>query len=293
MQDQLAEILRKVRKIELITRGIVREAVGGEYHSVFKGQGIDFDDFREYQPGDEVRSIDWNVTARLGFPYIKKFTEEREMTVFLAIDISGSQGYGGEAKSKRELAAEVAAVFAFSANANQDKVGLLLFSDQVELFLPPSKGGIHVLRLIREILSVEPKGRGTNPSMALDRLTNHVTRRALVVMISDFDCDNFERSLGVCSIRHDVVAVQVSDPNEVELPNVGWITMEDPETGELREINTSSRRVRETHHRLRTAWQAGLDATFKSAGIDKIDLVTNRDYAPALHSFFKRRAARA
>lgn len=293
MQDQLAEILSKVRKIELITRGIVREAVGGEYHSVFKGQGIDFDDFREYQPGDEVRSIDWNVTARMGFPYIKKFIEEREMTVFLAIDISGSQGYGGSSKSKRELAAEIAGVFAFSANANQDKIGLLLFSDQVELFLPPSKGSLHILRVIREILGTDPKGKGTNPAVALERLTNHVTRRALVILVSDFDCKGYERALGVCSIRHDVVAVQLSDPYEIELPNVGWITLEDPETGELKEVNTSSTKVRTTYNRNRMQWQNQLDATFKSIGIDKIDLQTNRDYAPALHSFFKRRAARA
>jgi uncharacterized protein (DUF58 family) len=293
MQEQLTEILRKVRKIELITRGIVREAVGGEYHSVFKGQGIDFDDFREYQPGDEVRSIDWNVTARMGYPYIKKFTEEREMTVILAIDISGSQHYGGANKSKRELAAEIAGVFAFSANANQDKVGLLLFSDQVELFLPPSKGSLHVLRIIREILTTPPKGRGTNPAVALERLTNHVTRRALVILVSDFEATGFERALGVCSIRHDVVAAQLSDPNERELPNVGWITLEDPETGELLEVNTSSASVRQRHREQREAWQSQLDATFKTIGIDKLDLCTERDYLPSLHSFFKRRAARA
>lgn len=293
MQEQLAEILRKVRKIELITRGIVREAVGGEYHSVFKGQGIDFDDFREYQPGDEVRSIDWNVTARMGFPYIKKFIEEREMTVFLAIDISKSMDYGGVSKSKRELAAEIAGVFAFSANANQDKVGLLLFSDQLELFLPPSKGSLHVLRVIREILTAQPKSQGTNAAKALERLTNHVTRRALVILISDFDSAGFERAMGVCSIRHDVVAVQISDPNEIELPDVGWITLSDPETNELRELNTSSQRERSRYAASRAAWQGQLDSTFKSIGVDKIDLVTNKEYAPALHSFFKRRAARA
>lgn len=293
MQEQLTEILRKVRKIELITRGIVREAVGGEYHSVFKGQGIDFDDFREYQPGDEVRSIDWNVTARMGFPYVKKFIEEREMTVFLAIDISASQQYGGINHSKRDIAAEIAGVFAFSANANQDKVGLLLFSDQVEMFLPPSKGSLHILRIIREILTTEPRGTGTNPAKALERLTNHVTRRALVILISDFDCTGYERALRVCSIRHDVVAVQLSDPYEIELPNVGWITVQDPETGELRDINTSSAHVRAEHQAQRSAWQGNLNAAFKAAGIDKIDILTHQEYAPALHSFFKRRAARA
>ena len=293
MQEQLSEILRKVRKIELVTRGIVREAIGGEYQSVFKGQGIDFDDFREYQPGDEVRWIDWNVTARMGFPYIKKFVEEREMTVILAIDVSGSQAYGGKEKSKRELAAEIAGVFAFSANAAQDKIGLLLFSDRVEMFLPPSKGSLHVLRIIREVLTAEPQGHGTRPEKALEMLTNHLAKRALVLLISDFDCLGYERALSVCAIRHDLVAVQISDPNEIELPNVGWITLEDPETGALETVNTSSRKVRRRYAERRTAWQSQLDATFKASGIDKIDLRTDQDYAPPLHSFFKRRAARA
>lgn len=293
MTEELSDILRKVRKIELITRGIVREAVGGEYHSVFKGQGIDFDDFREYQPGDEVRSIDWNVTARMGFPFIKKFVEEREMTVFLAVDVSASGNYGGVEQSKRELAAEIAGIFAFSANANQDKVGLVLFSDQTELWVPPSKGSRHVLRVIREILYCQPKGRGSNPVPALERLTNQLTRRALVVMLSDFQFGGFERSLQVCSIRHDVVAVQISDPSEIELPNVGWMRWEDPESGEQLELNTSSTAVRERYRELRTEWQQRLDQKFKGIAIDKIDVMTNCDYVPALHAFFKRRSRRA
>ncbi len=293
MTEELSDILRKVRKIELITRGIVREAVGGEYHSVFKGQGIDFDDFREYQPGDEVRSIDWNVTARMGFPFIKKFVEEREMTVFLAVDVSASGNYGGVEQSKRELAAEIAGIFAFSANANQDKVGLVLFSDQTELWVPPSKGSRHVLRVIREILYCQPKGRGSNPVPALERLTNQLTRRALVVMLSDFQFGGFERSLQVCSIRHDVVAVQISDPSEIELPNVGWMRWEDPESGEQLELNTSSTAVRERYRELRTEWQQRLDQKFKAIAIDKIDVMTNCDYVPALHAFFKRRSRRA
>ncbi|MBP7948683.1 MAG: DUF58 domain-containing protein [Verrucomicrobiales bacterium] len=293
MQQQLSEILRKVRKIELITRGIVREAVGGEYHSVFKGQGIDFDDFREYQPGDEVRSIDWNVTARMGFPYIKKFVEEREMTVFLAVDVSGSQHYGGVDKSKREIAAELAGVFAFSANANQDKVGLLLVSDEVEEFLPATKGSRHVLRVIRDILWHEPHSRGTNLAPALERLTNALTRRALVVLISDFQTTGYERALRVCAIRHDVVAIQLTDPCEMELPDAGLILLEDAETGELLEVDTSKPANRTWFRQARAARQAELDQTFKSMSIDKIDVVTNRDYLPALHSFFKRRAAKA
>ena len=292
MADTLSEILKKVRKIELITRGIVRAAVGGEYHSVFKGQGIDFDDFREYQPGDEVRSIDWNVTARMGLPFIKKFVEERELTVFLAVDISASKNFGGVDVSKRELAAEIAALFAFSASQNQDKVGLLLFSDVPELFLAPRKGSTHCLRIIREILHANPSGRGTDIGMALDKLTSHLPRRSLVILLSDFIAPDFSRQLGVAAVRHDVVAVQITDPAEESLPDVGWIRLLDPESGELMDVNTSSRAVRDQYHRNRAAWQASLDATFKSAAIDRIDIRTNTNFQPALHAFFKRRAAR-
>lgn len=293
MADTLSEILKKVRKIELITRGIVRAAVGGEYHSVFKGQGIDFDDFREYAPGDEVRSIDWNVTARMGMPYIKKFVEERELTVFLAVDVSASKNFGGRDQSKRELAAEIAALFAFSAIQNQDKVGLLLFSDQAELFLAPRKGSTHALRLIREILYCKPSGRGTDVGMALDKLTSHLPRRSLVIVVSDFIAPDFSRSLGVASVRHDVVAVQISDPAEDELPDAGWIRLMDPETQEMLDVNTGSARVRNEYQRLRSQWLAGLNQTFKSASVDKIDIRTGMNYQPALHAFFKRRAARA
>jgi len=293
MADTLSEILKKVRKIELITRGIVRAAVGGEYHSVFKGQGIDFDDFREYAPGDEVRSIDWNVTARMGFPYIKKFVEERELTVFLAVDVSASKNFGGRDQSKRELAAEIAALFAFSAIHNQDKVGLLLFSDEPEFFLAPRKGSTHCLRIIREILYCRPRGRGTDVSMALDKLTRHLPRRSLVIVISDFIAADFSRALGVAAVRHDVVAVQISDPAEDELPNAGWIRLMDPETSQMLDVNTGSSRVRNEYQRLRAHWQAGLAQTFKSASVDKIDIRTGMNYQPALHAFFKRRASRA
>jgi len=271
---------------------MVFAAVGGEYHSVFKGQGIDFDDFREYQPGDEVRSIDWNVTARMGLPFIKKFVEERELTVFLAVDISASKNFGGVDVSKRELAAEIAALFAFSASQNQDKVGLLLFSDVPELFLAPRKGSTHCLRIIREILHANPSGRGTDIGMALDKLTSHLPRRSLVILLSDFIAPDFSRQLGVAAVRHDVVAVQITDPAEESLPDVGWIRLLDPESGELMDVNTSSRAVRDQYHRNRAAWQASLDATFKSAAIDRIDIRTNANYQPALHAFFKRRAAR-
>jgi uncharacterized protein (DUF58 family) len=293
MADTLSEILKKVRKIELITRGIVKAAVGGEYHSVFKGQGIDFDDFREYAPGDEVRSIDWNVTARMGMPFIKKFVEERELTVFLAVDVSASKNFGGRDQSKRELAAEMAALFAFSAIHNQDKVGLLLFSDDTELFLAPRKGSTHCLRIIREILYCQPRGRGTDVSMALDKLTSLLPRRSLVILISDFIAPDFGRALGVASVRHDVVAVQISDAAEDELPNAGWIRLIDPETDEVLDVNTGSLRVRTEYQRLRTRWKEKLNQTFKAASVDKIDIHTGMNYQPALHAFFKRRASRA
>jgi uncharacterized protein (DUF58 family) len=292
MADTLSEILKKVRKIELITRGIVRAAVGGEYHSVFKGQGIDFDDFREYAPGDEVRAIDWNVTARMGFPYIRKFVEERELTVILAVDVSASKNFGGRDQSKRELAAEMAALFAFSAIYNQDKVGLLLFSEATELFLAPRKGSTHCLRIIREILHAQPQRQGTDIGAALDKLTGHLPRRSLVILVSDFIAPDFSRSLGISAVRHDVVAVQISDPAEEELPDVGWMRLQDPETGDLMDVNTGSARVRQEYQRRRAHWMAGLYNTFKSAAVDHIAVNTGQNYQPALHAFFKRRARR-
>lgn len=292
MPDSLSEILKKVRRIELVTRGIVRAAVGGEYHSVFKGQGIDFDDFREYAPGDEVRSIDWNVTARMGTPFIKKFVEERELTVFLCVDVSASKNFGGRDQSKRELAAEIAALFAFSAITNQDKVGLLLFTDRTESFVAPRKGSTHALRIIRDILYCQPQGKGTDIGMALDKLTSHLPRRCLVIVISDFIAPDFSRQLGVASVRHDVVAVQISDAAEDELPNAGWIRLLDPETGEMLDVNTGSARVRHEYQNLRARWQAGLHQTFKNASVDKLDIRTGMNYQAALHAFFKRRASR-
>ncbi len=286
----VAEVLKRVRKIELVTRGLVRETIGGEYHSSFKGQGIDFDDFREYQPGDEVRSIDWNVTARLNQPYIKKFAEERELTVFLAVDISASGGYGSIDQSKRELAAEVAALLAFSAISNQDKVGLVLFAGDVELYLPPRKGSRHILRLIREILFVQPKERGTDLTPALRMLVKAAPRRALVLVISDFIGENYESALRTTAIKHDLVAIQIKDPAEAAIPAAGWVTFEDPETGEQALVNTSRGAFRNAYSKLADAWQDDLDSLFKSQSIDKIELHTGQDYLPALHTFFKSRS---
>ncbi|MDF1860840.1 MAG: DUF58 domain-containing protein [Verrucomicrobiales bacterium] len=288
--SEIIEILRKVRKIELRTRGLVRESFGGEYHSCFKGEGIDFEDFREYQPGDEVRSIDWNVTARMGHPFVKKFTEEREMTVFVCVDISASGNYGSHGPSKRELMAEVAALLTFSALQNKDKVGLILFTDEVELYLPPKKGTGHALRLIREILLFEPEGHRTSLSGPIHILKNAVRKRSLVFMLSDFLFEeDLETDLRIVNRKHDLVSIQVSDPAELALPPVGYVRLEDPETGEQVEVNTSNPRVRKAYEAQAKEWQDSIDRQFKRLSIDKISLRTDEEYLPALHSFFKRR----
>ena len=289
-RTEITDILRKIRKIELRTRGLVRESIGGEYHSCFKGEGIDFEDFREYQPGDEVRSIDWNVTARMGAPFVKKFVEQRELTVFLAIDVSASGNYGSHGPSKRELMAEVAALLAFSALQNKDKVGLILFTDEIELFVPAKKGSSHALRLIREILYHRPMRHQTDLAPPVHILQNHMRRRSLVFMISDFlfpgDLSN---ELKTVSRQHDIVAVQVSDPAERTLPSAGRCRLEDPETGAQIEINTSSAKVRRAFSEESARWQKELDSQFRRLAIDKISLSTDQDYLPALHGFFKRR----
>ncbi len=287
----LTEVLKKVRRIELKTRGLVQEGIAGAYHSCFKGEGIDFDDFREYQHGDEVRSIDWNVTARMGTPFIKKFSEERELTVFLIVDVSASNNYGSQALSKRELAAEVAAVLAFSALQNKDKVGLILFSNTVELTLPPKKGAGHVLRVIREILWNAPAGVETNPSEAMKTLTNVTSRRCLAFLISDFMFNPTSESIHSASAKHDLVAIQISDPAEVELPAAGVLRLEDPETGRYAEVNTSSPMIREMYAKEQAHWQSELDGFFRKHSIDVIRLSTAAgfDYVPALRGFFDRR----
>jgi uncharacterized protein (DUF58 family) len=264
----------------------------GDYHSVFKGRGMNFEDVREYQPGDEIRAIDWNVTARLGTAFVKKFTEERELTVVLVVDVSASGNFGSVAQSKRELAAEVACVLAFSAIRNNDKVGLLLFSDRVELFIPPKKGRSHTLRIIREILFFEPAGRGTAPGLALDYLNNVVTRRAVVFFISDFQTSDFSRELSVSGRRHDFIALHIQDEREEILPNVGIITLEDAETGEQIEINTADRSTRARFSALAETQRNELNRTLRRANIDTVALRTGENYLPALRSFFKQRERR-
>ena len=287
-----AEILKKIRALEIKTKGLVQTMFAGDYHSVFKGRGMNFEDVREYQPGDEIRAIDWNVTARLGTAFVKKFTEERELTVVLVVDVSASGNFGSVEQSKRELAAEVACVLAFSAIRNNDKVGLLLFSDRVELFIPPKKGRSHTLRIIREILFFEPAGRGTAPALALDYLNNVVTRRAVVFFISDFQTSDFSRELSVSGRRHDFIALHIQDEREERLPNVGIITLEDAETGEQIEINTADRSTRARFSALAETQRAELNRLLRRNNIDAVSLRTGENYLPALRSFFKQRERR-
>ena len=286
------EILRKIRRLELRTRRLVESSFAGQYQSVFKGRGMNFEEVRPYSPGDEIRAIDWNVTARTGEPYIKKFTEEREMTVMIVLDVSASGNFGSVQESKRELAAEVAAILAFSAIHNNDKVGLLLFSDRVELFIPPKKGRHHILRLIREMLYFEPKGRGTDLAGALEYMNKLITRRAVVFLISDFFTGDFTRPLTVSARRHDMVALPIVDPAEEVLPDIGVILLEDPETGEQIEINTSRSAITRNYAELSTLRTKELNSMFGSRGIDMVSLRTDKDYLPVLRNFFDRRGRR-
>ncbi|HEY2981103.1 MAG TPA: DUF58 domain-containing protein, partial [Anaerolineales bacterium] len=310
------EILKKIRQIEIRTNRLVSETLAGQYHSVFKGQGMNFDEVREYQPGDDVRSIDWNVTARMNHPFIKKFVEERELTVMLVVDLSGSGLFGSVAQSKRELAAEIASVLAFSAIRNSDKVGLILFTEGVEKFIPPRKGRKHVLRVIREILFYEPKKRGTDLNGALEFLTRLLPHRCIAVILSDFlgqtaptrsDIEAHLRrkailseTLGQTSFttlrqanrRHDVVAVQITDRFELELPALGRLVLKDAETGEVLEVNTGDERKRAAFAQRQAKAQTELLRLFRAARIDSIQLRTDQPYAGALGRFFETREKR-
>ncbi|HEY1661262.1 MAG TPA: DUF58 domain-containing protein [Verrucomicrobiae bacterium] len=294
------EILKKIRQIEIRTNRIVTETLAGAYHSVFKGQGMNFDEVREYQPGDDVRSIDWNVTARMNHPFIKKFVEERELTLMLIVDVSGSGLFGSRGQSKRELTAEIASVLAFSAIRNNDKVGLILFSDEVEKFIPPRKGRSHVLRVIREVLYHEPKHRGTDLKKALEFLMRVQPHKAVTVVLSDFLTEagggrlpkSQQSALRQTNRKHDVVAVQITDRYEMELPALGRLILEDAETGEILEINTGKASSRDAFA-LRQEKQIGeLARQFRSSGIDSIQVRTDEPYSAALGRFFETRERR-
>jgi uncharacterized protein (DUF58 family) len=293
-------IMSSMRQLEIRTRRMVNDSLAGAYHSVFKGRGMDFDEVREYSPGDEVRTIDWNVTARAGRPFVKKFTEERELTIFLLVDISASGNFGSGPASKRDLAAELASVLAFSAIRNSDKVGLLLYTDQVERYLPPKKGRRHVLRVVRDILYHAPEATGTDTVKALDVANRLLHRRAIVFLISDFETGGdpaaartqLRRAMSRMNRRHDLVAVHVEDPRERELPNVGIVALEDAESGEVIELDTASAAVRKKFKELSVERGRRLVSDFRSEGIDTLQLQTDAPYMPALQRFFKTRERR-
>lgn len=286
------DIIKKIRRLELRTRRFVENAFSGQYHSVFKGRGMNFDEFRPYQIGDEIRTIDWNVTARTGETYVRKYVEERELTVILLVDLSASEGFGSRQASKREIAAEAASLLAFCAIRNNDKVGLVLFTDRIELFVPPRKGRTHTLRLIREILYFEPEGRATSLHGALTFLNRVTTRRAVVFLFSDFQDQGYDRPLAIASRRHDLIAVPMEDPGDLELPNVGIISAVDPETGRRFQVNSADRRVRAAFSQAAEAQRRNRDHLLRQYSIDTVTLRTDQDYFPALRAFFLRREKR-
>ncbi|MGB1875009.1 MAG: DUF58 domain-containing protein [Akkermansiaceae bacterium] len=290
--ESIEEIMRRVHLLEIKARRLARESFSGEYQSSFKGSGLDFEDYREYQHGDETRFIDWNVTARKDHPYIRTFREERELSVILAVDVSGSSIYGSSKLSKRELAAELAAVLAFSANINGDKTGLLLFAGEPLLYLPPAKGNKHVLRMIREILAADPENPTTSIPAATDFLLHTVKRKAVVFLISDFFAHDLQKPLSALANRHDTIALQVTDPMEKKLPRVGKINLADPETGAQTTVNTNNANVRMGFQKLSKRHDEGLERLFKQYGIDHLSLTTTGDYLPDLHRLFKERTRR-
>jgi uncharacterized protein (DUF58 family) len=286
------EIIRKVRRIEIRTKKLVNDVFSGEYHSIFKGRGMEFEEVREYQPGDDIRIIDWNVTARYGYPFVKKFTEERELTVMLLVDASSSGEFGTAQRMKGEIAAELCSVLAFSAIKNNDKVGMIIFTDKIEKYIAPKKGSSHVLRLIREVLYFEPEHQRTDINCALEFLGRIIKRRCVVFLVSDFLSTGYEKRLSIANKRHDVVAIKIVDPREIQLPNVGFIELEDTETGEQILIDTKDSRVRKNFQDYAMTEQTNLDMTFRSIDLDSIQIATDRSYVEPLMAFFRGRAKR-
>jgi uncharacterized protein (DUF58 family) len=286
------ELLKKVLRIEIRTNRIVDDILAGEYHSVFKGQGMEFQEVREYTEGDDVRSIDWNVTARMGHPFIKRFVEERELTVMLLVDASSSGDFGTAEQMKGEIATELSALLAFSAIKNNDRVGLIIFTDQVELFVPPKKGKKHVLRLIRELLHYRPQKKRTNISEALEYLNRITRRKSVVFVISDFLDSDFEKPLRVANSKHDLVAISIADPRERELPSLGLIELEDSETGETVLLDTSSKSTRDGFSERSERERTELQQLFRRLAIDNIEVLTDSPYINPLIRFFKMRASR-
>ncbi|MFQ5741378.1 MAG: DUF58 domain-containing protein [Acidobacteriota bacterium] len=286
------EILKTVRRIEITTRGLVNDVFSGEYQSVFKGRGMDFAEVREYQFGDDIRTIDWNVTARMGHPYVKIFEEERELTVMLVVDASASGDFGSGERMKGEIAVEICALLAFSAIKNNDKVGLIIFTDKIEKFVPPRKGRAHVLRVLRELLYFHPDHKGTDISVALKHLSRVIRRRSVVFLVSDFLARDYEPELKIANRRHDIIAVCLHDPRERELPNVGYVEFEDAETGERLILNCGDEHVRQTFREESLKASRRRERLFRSISVDAIEVGTDRPYIETLIRFFRMRARR-
>jgi len=287
------DVMRAIRRIQIRTNRLVNKGLGGEYHSVFKGRGMEFSEVREYQPGDDVRTIDWNVTSRTGALHVKKFVEERELTVFLVVDASRSGDFGTVGRDKLATAAELAAVLAFSAVRNNDRVGLLLFSDRVEALVPPAKGAEHVLRVVREVLCHEPQGRGTDIELALREVTRSLKKRAIVFLISDFLDEGYEFAMRVAARKHDLVAVSVEDPREDELPAMGLVEVEDAESGQRVLVDTGSRRVRHAWKQAAAARRQARTQLFRRIGVDSLEVRTDQPYDVPIMRFFKMRERKA
>jgi len=286
------ELLKQVRQIEIRTKGLVNQVFSGEYHSVFKGRGMEFSEVREYQFGDDIRNIDWNVTARFGHPFIKIFEEERELTVILMVDLSGSLIFGSVDKTKQQIAAEISAILAFSAMKNNDKVGLILFTDKIEKFVPPRKGRKHVLRIIREVLSFEPEGKSTNLKTALEYMNNAIKRRSIVFLLSDFMDSGYEKILRIVGKRHDLIGMVLNDKREDEIPDVGLVKFTDAETGTERWIDTGDRRTRFLFKKMRVRDRENLQSLFLSSRLDNIEIETGQNYIKPLVRFFRMREKR-
>jgi uncharacterized protein (DUF58 family) len=290
---ETTDLIRKVRKIEIKTRGLSSHIFSGEYHSAFKGRGMAFSEVREYIPGDDIRSIDWNVTARFNHPYVKIFEEERELTVMLLVDVSASGDFGTHKQFKKDLITELCAVLSFSAIQNNDKIGVILFSDRIEKFIPPKKGKSHILRIIRELLNLEPAGSGTDIGLALRYFTNMVKKRSIAFLISDFMASGYSEALKVTAKKHDLVALRIIDKAESTLPDMGLVRLQDAETGARKWADTSSYRTRELYRMNWEQKQARLDELFARSGIDNVALATDTNYVQPLINLFKRREKRA
>ncbi len=286
------ELAKKIRFIQIHTKRAVNDVLAGEYHSVFKGRGMEFDEVREYSPGDEIRTIDWNVTARTGQPYVKRYVEERELTVLFVVDLSASGAFGTREKLKNEVAAELCALLAFSAIKNNDKVGLIIFTEIIELYIPPGKGTSHVLRLIRDLLNFKPHQTRTDIAQALDYLGRITHRKAVVFLVSDFLAEGYEKPLGIVARRHDLIAISITDPREKELPKVGLIELEDAETGETVVVDSGSAQVRRRYEARGRERDERLAESFRSSGVDHIPVMTGRDHVRDLVRFFRARERR-